>query len=461
MRHARWLLAVMLAGCSGELGGGVPVDDAPDPRDDAAIVESATDDSAPSGDAVSAPEAPICGVVACEEDKTHHPRIQAAFDRHGGAAKVGEPFDNGGGIWVHAWGAGQVQDFEGGTLGPLTLAEADATADWSKSAYAVRGPIRAAWIALGGAPDLGFPKEDQHAGPGGEVQTFEKGCLGPDGSGRYDVFTVCEDPPDLKPVLDAIQTRAATSSPGTDFGVAVEWLPTGTRWGARADVARTSASSAKWFWAMAALSKNAIATVEPPALPTFKDSNNSTAGTLIDLAGGPNAVNDFTTKTLGIPITEISLCRWSFDKTRVATNCSNLLGGDNFFTPNGAVKFLKASWQRKAIGDAKGDKLLEWAKLSPRSGYGGWVGTQLPVAVRPNVRHKAGWLPTGCCSAGYPPHYNDIAIVPTPRGSYAVALSMKGGTDSKIIKTMEWSSCVIWHALAKDVADPLGACTAP
>jgi hypothetical protein len=77
------------------------------------------------------------------------------------------------------------------------------------------------------------------------------------------------------------------------------------------------------------------------------------------------------------------------------------------------------------------------------------------------VHHKAGWLPSGCCGAGFPSHYNEIAIIPTPRGSYAVVLSMKSGTDSKIIKTMEWSSCVIWHALAKDVADPLTACTGP
>jgi hypothetical protein len=64
-------------------------------------------------------------------------------------------------------------------------------------------------------------------------------------------------------------------------------------------------------------------------------------------------------------------------------------------------------------------------------------------------------------SAGYPPHHNEIAIVHTPRGPYAVVLSMKGGTDSKMTKTMEWSSCVLYHALAKDTADPLTACTGP
>lgn len=443
-----WLLLAM-AGCSSGTVDDALVDDTASAIDDATSNEAAESDTfVPVTD--TAPVA-MCGVIACDEAKMHYPRIQAAYDRLG-EAKLGPPKDNGGGVYVHAWGAGRVQDFEKGTL-----AEADATADWAKTGYAVIGPMRDAWIANGGGPGFGYPKEDERDGR----QNFEKGCIGPDGSGALGAFSVCEDPPDLAPTLSAIQTKAATSSPGTDFGVAVIWLPTGKRWGSRADTPRTSASSAKWFWAMAALNKNDIATVQTPALPTFKDSNNSTAGQLIDLAGGANAVNDFTSKTLGIPVTEISLCGWSYDKTRKATNCSNLAGGDNFFTPNGAATFLQKVWQRAVIGRDKGDKLLEWATLSPRTGYGGWVATQLPADVRASLHHKAGWLPTGCCSAGYPAHYNEIAIAETPRGPYAVVLSMKGGTDTKMTKTMEWSSCVIWHALAKDVADPMTACTGP
>src|SRR5439155_24834933 len=144
-----------------------------------------------------------------------------------------------------------------------------------------------------------------------------------------------------------------------------------TRWDFYGHERHVSASSMKFVWAMAALAKNPIATVETPALPTFKDSNNSTAGQLIDLAGGPNAVNDFTVTTLGIPISAISLCHWSYDKTRNATNCSSLMGGDNFFTPNGVLSFLEKVWKRAAIGADKGNKLLDWAKLSPRTGYGG------------------------------------------------------------------------------------------
>ena len=456
-RFAMMGLAAAL-GCSAEIGpngaGGdasleaIDANDANEGRAEDALVEVSVDASR-------------CGVVACDEAKTHHVRIQEAWERLGGEPNVGIPADAGAGVYVHRWGAGLIQDFSGGSLGAVALTAADATAEWSKTGWAVRGRIRETWLALGGGPGFGYPKEDEHDGPGGKVQTFEKGCLGPDGAGGYASFTACEAPPDMTGVLEAIRTKAVASAPGTDFGIAVEWLPTGQRWGVRADVARNSASSAKFIWAMAALSKNSTATVETPALPTFADSNNTTAGQLIDLAGGPNAVNDFTSKALGIPTAELSLCHWSYDKTRNATNCSNALGGENFFTPNGAVKFLEAAWQRKSIGAAKGDKLLDWAKRSPRSGYGGWIGTQLPASVRPDVHHKAGWLPSNCCGAGFPAHYNDIGIVPTPRGSYAVVLSMKGGTDAKMTKTMEWSSCVLWHAFAKDVADPLTACTGP
>ncbi len=435
--------------------------DAGDAADAVAAPDDVLASDAPAASDAGEDAAPACGVIACDESKILHPKIRAAYERHGGAPQVGEPVDPGGTPYVHRWGKGNVQDFDGGALGKVILAEADASEPWAEHAYAVHGPIHDAWQARGGAASVGYPKEDAHDGPGGRVQTFENGCIGPDGAGGYEVFEACDAPPDLGPVLAQIAAKSATSTPGTDFGIAVEWLPTGARWGHRASVARTSASSAKWFWAAAALSKASIATVEPKAIPTFQTSDNYTAGDLIDLAGGPNAVNDFTTKTLGIPIGEISLCRWSFGKTRVATNCSNALGGDNFFTPNGAVSFLAKLWRAEGVAADDRGKLLEWATKSPRSGYGGWVGTQLPSAARPTVSHKAGWLPTGCCSAGYPPHYNDIAIVRTSRGAYAVVLSMKGGTDSKIIETMEWSSCVIFHALARDVADPFGACTAP
>jgi hypothetical protein len=218
MRRVVAALLVSVLGCSsGALGDD---EGESDTQADASPAETtATGDDT----AVSEDTAPVCGVIACDEDKTHYPRIRAAYDRVGGEATVGAPFDNGGGVYVHAWGAGRVQDF----ANKITLAESDSSEAWAKTGYAVRGALRDAWLAAGGGPGLGYPKEDEHAGPGGRVQIFEKGCLGPDGSGAYDVFAACEEPPDLAPTLASIASKASTSTPGTDVGIAVVWLPTG------------------------------------------------------------------------------------------------------------------------------------------------------------------------------------------------------------------------------------------
>ncbi len=449
------VLVALLIGCQGEV-------EETSSADDARVAEDASFDVAEGGLDATA-DADPCGVVGCEASHVFHPRIRKAFDRLGGAKALGAPTDNGGTEWVHAFGPGMVQDFAGGAEGPVILAESSSGATWASEAYAIRGALRTAWLARGGGPGVGYPIEDARTLGGDLVQTFEKGCLGPDGRGGYELYEACALPPDLAPTLEKLGAQFPTHAGGADLAVAVTWLPTKTRWSFQGTLPRTSASSVKWVWAAAALAKNSIAAVETPALPTFKDSNNSTAGQLIDLAGGPNAVNDFTV-ALGIPITQLSLCGWSFDKTRVATNCSKLAGGDNFFTAVGAVTFLEKVWGGAGLPADKATKLAEWATLSPRSGYGGWVGTQLPASVRPSLQHKAGWLPTGCCSSGYPAFYNEIAIVRTGRGSYAFAASAKnaGATrdDTKETKALEWASCVVFHALAEPSGEPFSAgCT--
>ena len=450
---------------SGEGDADATHDDDTGARDDSAIAGDSAKSETSSGDGSidggSSDSPPACGILACDAAKTFYAPILEAYDRLGGAAQLGAPHDNGGTEYVHDWGAGKVQDFDGGAFGPSTIALETGKA----KAWAVHGKIRDAWLRLGGAPGFGYPIEDEHAGPGGQVQRFAKGCIAPDGTGGDDGFTTCDPPPDLTPILKKIGDDAKTFAPGTQDAIGVLWLPTGARFSYAGDERHVSASSMKFVWAMAALDKNAIATVDTPALPTFKDSNNSTAGQLIDLAGGAVAVNDFTSKRLGIPVTALSLCHWNFDTTRNGTNCSSAMGGDNFFTPNSVLDFLSHAWKRDVVTGAKGDKLLEYATLSPRTGYGGWLGTQLPAAAQKTMNHKAGWLPPGCCSsdATYN-NMNDIAIVRTPKGAYAIALLFAHAPDywGAQQKSLEWASCVVYHALAVDVADPFSAgCTHP
>ena len=472
LRRFGFLVVSIAVGCASE-STAVPdredsgtTEDAPSTTDggveaDAKPGETPTTD-APAGDA----DPCASSKVGCDSTRGFHPRIRAYFDAHGGKAQLGDVADNGGGVWVHPWGAGRTQDFAGGSGGPVVVAESDSTAAWAKSAYGVRGAIRDRWLALGGGPVFGFPIEDEHAGPGGAVQTFEKGCIGPDGTGGYDARSACDAPGDLSATLDKIGTMATGFAAGTQAALGVEWLPTGERWAFHGDEPHVSASSMKLVWAMAALAKNSIATVTTPALPTFKDSNNSTAGQLIDLAGGADAVNVFTRDGLGIPVDQLSLCHWNFDATRDGSaTCSGAMSGNNFFTPNSALSVLVHAWKRDVVAGDKGAKLLEWATLSPRTGYGGWLGTQLPPDAQKTMHHKAGWLPPGCCSSDSAyNNMNEIGIVHTPRGAYAITLMFAHAPDywGAQQKALEWSSCVVFHALARDVADPFAAgCATP
>ena len=460
LRHAS-LGFVCLAACSsssGEAGNDAGGDETT-PHDDTSPASDAPRDATPDVDAN-----PCVGSnVGCDAYGGFYAEIRSYYDAHGGKAQLGDPHDDGGTIFVHAFGAGHVQDFAGGALGPVVLAQSSGGAAWTKSAYAVKGGIRDAWLAAGGAPEVGYPVEDEHAGPGGTVQTFEKGCIGNDGH-AFALLSTCEPPGDLSATITKIGDDATSYASGTQAAIGVEWLPTGDRWSYAGDQRHVSASSMKFVWAMAALAKNDVATVKVPALPVFENSDNSAAGTLIDLAGGPDAVNDFTASTLGIPIDQLSLCHWNFDKPRDGSaTCSDAMGGDNFFTPNSVLDFLVHAWKRDVVSGDEGDTLLSWATLSPRSGYGGWVGTQLPPDAQTSMHHKAGWLPPGCCSSDATYNdMNDVAIVHTPRGPYAVALMFAHAPDywGAQQHALEWASCVVYHAVSKDVPDPFSAgCT--
>jgi hypothetical protein len=100
--------------------------------------------------------------------------IRSCYDRNGGEPKVGRPFDNGGGVDVHRWGYGSVQDFNGGSLGPNVCMQRDGSGD----GWMVRGAIRDLYLASGGPEGwLGYPVEDEHGVAGAPYQRFEHGFI--------------------------------------------------------------------------------------------------------------------------------------------------------------------------------------------------------------------------------------------------------------------------------------------
>jgi len=112
--------------------------------------------------------------------------ILQAFNRNDTANNnVGRPFDNGGGLYVHTWGNGVVQDFTGGALeggnGSIGLLSGQTQAGY------VYGGFQTKWMNTGGAGAMGYPfnnggSADRHAwnttGANGMVQDFTGGTNG-------------------------------------------------------------------------------------------------------------------------------------------------------------------------------------------------------------------------------------------------------------------------------------------
>jgi len=346
----------------------------------------------------------------------------------------------------------------------------------SSAAPAASGfPVSPAFAEVALAARAGAPIEAAHpspyaqasgsGAPSATIQRFEKGCIGPDGSGSLAFFTTCEPPKKLAAVLAHLATQVPKLSFGSDLAAGVTFLPTGERAIHRPHEPRVAASIGKWFWAAAALHKQGptqVAAVEAAAVPAFAISDNAKGRVLIDLAGGADEVNRFTEQVLAIPAADLSLCRYQGDIVRKAERCHRAAGIDNFFTPAGALTFLEKVWRGEPMKGEQRAALLRWSKLAPDFGFS--IGHQLPPAAQLGMHHKRAELPTNCCEL--PPEYNwtaEIAIIPTPRGPYAVALSLAHSeTYANQIGAIEWASCVLYHAVAEDVVDPFAAgCKTP
>ena len=262
------------------------------------------------------------------------------------------------------------------------------------------------------------------------------------------------------PVLAApvamLAAEVATRSPGTEVAIAVLDFQTGEYAAASDAVRHVSASSPKAIWVAAALDHSGIAAMTPYAQPIFRDSDNDAAGSAIDLAGGPDAVNVFYAGKAGM--VDSALTQWFGN--RVATNSPRKMGDDNYFTAKDVVTFLSRLEAGTLIGAAETTQLETWMTWSPRTGFGGWLGTQLPATVQTSMMHKAGWLPPGCCGddATYNT-LNEIGIVEVAPGHrYAVAILARGGSDwyGKQVPWVERASCVIYRAASATPASSLG-----
>jgi uncharacterized protein with LGFP repeats len=112
------------------------------------------------------------------------------YNRNGGASYVGSPYDNGGGPYVHWWGDGVVQDFNGGAGGGGAILRKNGFA----TAYFVHGGIWAKYLGLGGVgfAGLGWPISDEGeayqsvvTGATARYNRFEGGTINYHSSGAH------------------------------------------------------------------------------------------------------------------------------------------------------------------------------------------------------------------------------------------------------------------------------------
>jgi beta-lactamase class A len=275
------------------------------------------------------------------------------------------------------------------------------------------------------------------------------------------VDDVCRAPPSSAPLqalLDRLGPTCAAVSSGTRCAIAVHDLASGERASYRGAERFQSASSAKALWVAAAVLDRGTAVVEPFATPVFRDSSNDAAGSVIDLLASPERVNAFYRGEAGM--TNSSLCRWNTGgRTRQPSNCVPWSGASNYFTADDATEFLSRLGQGRLFGEPRRSTMLRWMTLSPRSGSpGGVLGTQLPASARASMQHKAGWIP----DLG---NHNDIGLIEyAPGRVYAISILATGTAANFWLRQAPWiefASCVVFHGVARDVADPFSPCRRP
>ncbi len=127
------------------------------------------------GEAPPPPEVPE--LVGRDAQGNLYQPIVDCYLRNGGYERLGLPFDNGGGVEVHRWGNGWVQDFQSpdGTLKSIIMLR-----DGADEAYILWGVVREHYLYRKGGAEgpLGYPVADQGVDEWGLPKgSFENGVI--------------------------------------------------------------------------------------------------------------------------------------------------------------------------------------------------------------------------------------------------------------------------------------------
>ena len=243
-------------------------------------------------------------------------------------------------------------------------------------------------------------------------------------------------------------------NPDSQISIALV-LPDETLHGYLAKESRISASAVKPLWAAAALEAAGVEEVRPLAYSALILSDNLAGGRLIDMAGGVDAVNDWTWNVADLSDTRLEAWRFE-DPNRVAGNFrpENPLG--NRTTMADLALFFARLYKGELLGPDESAALQQWlldtshTLNSPRD-LDGVLLDRLPPQVAESSLHKAGWLRPNCCPAEYRQMIDAGIIVLPDESWYALAIMSARGEFYDL--TNQWVSlaaCSIYAYVAKD-----------
>jgi len=257
-------------------------------------------------------------------------------------------------------------------------------------------------------------------------------------------------PNPVQGVLDCLLDAAPRWSAGTDLSISVRDLGSGASASIAGDRQHVSASSAKAIWLAAALDAGIPpAELEADAQAIASVSSNSAAADVIRRVG-PNRINEFMER--------VGMGRSAFNNWSAGQHATNspYPVADNLFTSDDVVTLLAAIDRGEVLPGDLGSTWKRWLSGTPRSGYGGWLGSRLPEAARASMIHKAGWLPPGCCGTPATAYndLNEVGIVDDGAGHrHATAILASHGEDwGAETRLMEYASCAVYRAASADAS---------
>ncbi|MCY4257002.1 MAG: polysaccharide deacetylase family protein [bacterium] len=254
--------------------------------------------------------------------------------------------------------------------------------------------------------------------------------------------------------IDELIWLARSWNPQVSVSIAVE-LPDGSTHGFVPQESHFSASSAKPYWAAAALANAEIAAIQPFGAEAIVASNNFAAGQLIDLAGGVDAVNNWTTNVARLRETRLEAWRFG-DENRVASNFDpeNPLG--NRTSTSDLARFYARLIRGQLLDSPRTAVLRQWLRGTSRSlaapnELGGVLLDRLPQQVAAASLHKGGWLPPGCCAGEYR-HIVDAGVVVLPGGGWfsLAVLSTQGEYFDQSVRWVSLAACRIYSLIVSE-----------